>query len=361
MLMTLVLMMVPYWCFYSHNRITIQLVNDMRSTSGKISMVEDFNVPDLPVTSCTIFTVKSGGNVFFGGNEDEGGSRRNTRMWFVPASDETYGAAYFGFIDNLPGGDDIDGLAIGGINTEGLCFDANGVMPPVYIEPNADGLVMSGIIYWEVILRECATVKEVIQWHETHNMGGWWGNQVHWADASGDAVVISGCPDGELAFTRIESNYLVSTNFNLANTSHGYYPCQRYNLVTAKLDYYIKNGSVTLDNCRTTLYLVHSPATSRYIGTVYTTIYDLKARDIYLFIHGNYTTAVKINLIDVLEQGNHEYRISEDLLSSLPTITIPLSNPVHSTPAWGFIESSIAVAVYYWFVNSTRIRKKKDT
>jgi len=52
-------------------------------------------------------------------------------------------------------------------------------------------LVPSGLGYWEVILRKCATVEEVIQWYNEHNMGGWWYNQAHWADASRDAVVIS--------------------------------------------------------------------------------------------------------------------------------------------------------------------------
>ena len=59
------------------------------------------------------------------------------------------------------------------------------------------------------------------------------GGQIHYGDASGDVVVISVNPaTHKWAFTRKDSNYIVSTNFNLNTTSNGDYPCGRYDTAT---------------------------------------------------------------------------------------------------------------------------------
>jgi len=289
----------------------IQLENHTLVEKHKVS---GKNSSNFPISSCSVFTVEYNGSVFFGNNEDEGGSRKNTRVWFVPASDNrTYGCAYFGFYDNLPGGDDVDNLAIGGINAQGLCFDANGI-PLGYIDSNNPGPIRSGIRDWGAILSECVSVKEVIQWHYNHNMGGYWGNQVHWADATGDAVVIGPGYNGWLSFTRKVSTYLISTNFNLAgynlsdpDTS---YPCTRYSTVQTLLNIYLSNDDLTIDHMRDILESVHCPETSDYLGTVYSNIFDLKSRNIYLYILGDYNQVYNLNLDEELEKGEHEFRIT---------------------------------------------------
>ncbi|MHA2244730.1 MAG: carcinine hydrolase/isopenicillin-N N-acyltransferase family protein [Candidatus Hodarchaeales archaeon] len=274
------------------------------------------NGSNFPISSCSVFTVEYNGSVFFGNNEDEGGSRKNTRVWFIPASDNsTYGCAYFGFYDNLPGGNDIDNLAIGGINDQGLSFDANGIPKPyLHVRSNIDGPIRSGINDWEAILRECASVEEVIQWHKTHNMAGYWSNQLHWADATGDAVVIGPGDNEQLVFTRKVSDYLISTNFNLAgyNLSDPYtsYPCSRFTTVQSLLNTYLSTDDLTLGHMRDILESVHFSGTSEYLGTVYSNIFDLKSRDIYIYILGDYNQVYKLNLDEELEKGEHEMRIT---------------------------------------------------
>ena len=289
----------------------VQLENYTLVEKHKVSGKNSSNFPFL---SCSVFTVKSNDSVFFGNNEDETGSRKNSRVWFVPASDNsTYGCGYFGFYDNLPGGDDVDDLAIGGINTQGLCFDANGI-PLGYVNPNIAGPRRNEINDWEAILRECVSVKEVIQWHKNHNMGGYWGNQLHWADATGDAVVIGPGDNEQLAFTRKVSDYLISTNFNLAGYNISdpniYYPCSRYRIVQTRLNSYLLDNDFTIAHMRDILESVHFPRTSEYLGTVYSNIFDLESRDIYLYILGDYDQVYKLNLYEELEKGEHELRIT---------------------------------------------------
>jgi penicillin V acylase-like amidase (Ntn superfamily) len=66
----------------------------------------------LPIHACTIFVLTDTNRALFCNNEDW--SETKTRIWFLPAGDGYYGAAYVGF-DN--------GWAQGGLNTEGLAFD----------------------------------------------------------------------------------------------------------------------------------------------------------------------------------------------------------------------------------------------
>jgi choloylglycine hydrolase len=239
--------------------------------------------------------------------------------------ESNYVAVYFGFSDNLPGANDIDGLAIGGMNSQGLCFDANGVMPPVYVTPNQSGPTRSSISNWKVILRECDTVEEVIQWYLSHNMGGWWGDQIHWADATGDAVVISAGQNKQVAFTRKNSDYLISTNFNLNNYSHGSYPCARYSTVKDNLDYYMHRNEITEEVIQDILRIVHLEGTSSYIGTVYSYIFYPQTLDVVLYIQRDYEHPVRFNLHEELLRGEREVRILPDLHSSFysSSVTIP--------------------------------------
>ncbi len=341
----LISIILPFWVFisYDHN-LTVSFGNNRTLNNLNPTMIKDYPDFTSSVRSCTIFTVENGDSVFFGNNEDETGSRKNTEIWFDQAQGEnTYGCAYLGFADNAPGGNDIDGIAIGGINTQGLCFDANGVPPPVNVKQNADGPRRSGLYNWEFILKECASVEDVIQWYQTHNMEGWWGDQIHWADASGDAVVIGACFDQELAFTRKNSSYLVSTNFNLADFSHGYWPCSRYTTATTMLKDIIQEEGLSIKAVRDILKAVRIRQTSSYIGTVYSNIFDLKTRDIYLYIHGNYENVIKLNLESELAQGDHSYKMSE-----LTTDRSELTTIVEL--ALIFFTICVSTAYVVWFV-----------
>ncbi len=263
-------------------------------------------------TNCSIFTVKDDSSVFFGNNEDEGGDRIRTDMWFVPPDDDqSYGCVYVGFAENEPGGDDVDGIEIGGMNTEGLCFDGNEILPGEYVNPlEGTGQHYSYLTSRGLILRECATVAEVIQWYQTHNMEGTWWGQTHWADKTGDAVVVSPATDGSIAFTRINGSFLISTNFNVDHPGGTYYPCPRYIQITAMLEGYISIDNVSVESCAQILESVHVPEGYNYAGTVYSNVYDLKQQLIYLYIHGNYEEVVVLDLTTELAKGYHGYEIN---------------------------------------------------
>ncbi len=178
------------------------------------------------LSGCTVFTVSKGDRVFFGGNDDY--VNPDSYYWVDPGGARGYGAIWVGPPDNVQQG----------VNEEGLAYDANG-LPRVDVNPHLELAPVSGGYsnYPLKILHECATVEEVITWVNTHQWHTYMHDQMQFADASGDAVIISAGADGEVVFTRKPQGdgYLVSTNFNVANPKNGYYPCQRYETATERL------------------------------------------------------------------------------------------------------------------------------
>jgi len=320
-------------------------------------------------SNCSIFTVKDKDFVYFGNNEDEGGNRRRTDMWFVPSDDsQYYGCVYVGFAENEPGGDDVDGIEIGGMNTEGLCFDGNGIFPGEVVNPVEEyGSPMSYLTCRGQVLRECATVFEVVQWYQSHNLGGTWWGQTHWADKTGDAVVVSPATDGGIAFTRITGDYLISTNFNVDHPQGQYYPCWRYSTITAYLEYITTANKVNVENCAHILDLVHAPPGSTYPGTVYSNVFDLKQQLIYLYIHGDYDNVVLLNLTEELAKNYHGYIIN-DLADSSPEELYTDSNlwpiePKMSTSSLSILLTLVTIPIVvflgYWVFTIRQIKKAK--
>ena len=168
---------------------------------------------------CTVLTVSKGERVFFGGNDDY--VNPDSYYWVDPGTWSDYGAIRIGTPDNVQQG----------VNEKGLAYDANG-LPPGNVNPHSERIPVAGGFgsYPIQILHKCATVEEVIAWVKAHRWHSYMHDQDQFADASGDGVIISPGPDGELIFTRKPAgdSFLVSTNFNVANPSHGYGQDSRY-------------------------------------------------------------------------------------------------------------------------------------
>lgn len=249
--------------------------------------------------SCTIFTVSLGDTVLFGNNED--GDLTGTYIWMSPAQEiatslgtiTTHGAMALGYNYNDHGA---DGYAQGGMNDQGLCADGN-ALPRVSLNPHPEK--ESPFTYLiEQVLWTCSTVNETLEWFESHNMGSQWSCQIHFADASGDAMVAS-VLDGEFTYTRKGSaKFLVSTNFNLANTSNAFtYPCWRHDTAMSMLEELTSEGELTVEAVRDILDAVHEEGE---FGTKYSNIFDLVNREVYLYHDHDFESVVRLNLDEEL-------------------------------------------------------------
>ncbi|MBI9067602.1 MAG: serine hydrolase [Salinivirgaceae bacterium] len=251
----------------------------------KSKIVDDSN---LVPGSCTIFSVAVGNKILFGNNEDY--KDIPLYYWVRPSTNQTYGGVYFGF-ENLS--------AQGGINEKGLVFDYNG-LPSQNLNSHPD-LPSRGAIMTR-IQQSCATVEEAITVAKSYNWGGTLTYQIHLADATGDAVVISAGPDGELAFTRKADgiNYLLSTNFNLANTDNSFedsYPCWRYIRADQKLKEIKNESDLDVNHIRYILDAAHIE--SGLGNTLYSYICDLVNGKIYLYYWHQFE---EVAILDVAEE-----------------------------------------------------------
>ena len=220
------------------------------------------------------------GLVLAGNNEDF--IDPNTSVWFLPPEPGKHGRVYFGFGVGLPQG---------GMNDQGLCMDGNGLpMISMNAYPSRER------VYYEALLElllECQNVSDVIDWFNSHYLGSTWSCQLHFADANGDAIVVS-VADREFTFTnKSYSHYLVSTNFNLANYNNGWWPCGRYNTATQMLAQITSEEDLTVDACRDVLDAVHQDGT---YATKYSNIFDPINLKIHLYYDRNFNERVSLNL-----------------------------------------------------------------
>lgn len=240
-------------------------------------------------SGCTVFTVSKGEQVFFGGNDDW--TEPDSFYWVDPGDGENYGAIWIGTPDNVQQG----------VNEKGLAYDGNS-LPRVDTNPHPEREQVSGgyTSYPIHILHECATVEEVIEWVNTHQWRSYMHDQMQFADASGDAVIISAGADAEVVFTRKPSGngYLVSTNFNVANPANGYgYPCWRYDTATERLSELVnQEGELTVQDATAVLDAVHVERGTSW--TIESLIADLPNRRVYLYSYHQFDKPLELNVAE---------------------------------------------------------------
>jgi hypothetical protein len=238
------------------------------------------------LSGCTIFTISKDNQVFFGGNDDY--IEPDSYYWVDSGDDQHYGAIWIGQPDNVQQG----------VNVHGLAYDANG-LPRVDVNPHNERLPVEGgySSYPIHILQECATVEEVINWIKTHRWHSYMHDQLQFADSTGDAVVISAGTDGELVFTRKPqgNGFLVSTNFNIAQSSNGDYPCWRYDRAQELLSQLVKEeGQLTAADMSGVLDAVHLEGVQSW--TIESLLADLSNGLVYIYYFHQFDKPIVLNV-----------------------------------------------------------------
>lgn len=242
-------------------------------------------------SGCTVITFSKDSIVFFGGNDDY--INPDSYFWVEKSDSSGYGVVWIGTPDNPQQG----------INEKGLAYDSNG-LPKYEVNPHTERIPVTGRYYHNYIIQimhECSTVKEVIDWVNSHQRFPYMHDQLHFADKSGDAVIVSAGKDGEMVFTRkaTGNGFLVSTNFNVANPSNGFgYPCFRFDTANVILGQLIdREDPVNYKDITNVMDAVHQEASSWTISTL---VADLVNGVIYLYLFYQYDNPVILNVKDEL-------------------------------------------------------------
>jgi hypothetical protein len=232
-------------------------------------------------SGCSIITISKGDSVFFGGNDDY--INPDSYYWVEPGDSSKYGVIWIGTPDNPQQG----------VNEKGLAYDSNGL--PRVANP------VKGEYYHHYIMQimhECSRVEEVIRWANLHQHYPYMHDQLHFADATGDAVIISAGEDGEMVFTRKPpgDGFLVSTNFNVANHSNSFgYPCWRYDKAHELLGPLLETKDpLTIRDATAIMDAVHMEKGSSW--TIETMVADLVHGVVYIYYFFQYDRPVVLNV-----------------------------------------------------------------
>jgi hypothetical protein len=238
-------------------------------------------------SGCTVITISKGDSVYFGGNDDY--IEPDSYYWVQPGDSSRYGVIWIGTPDNPQQG----------MNEKYLAYDANG-LPRVDVNPHTEKIPVPGQYhnYIMQIMHECSTVKEVISWAQVHQRPPYMHDQLHFADATGDAVIISAGEDGEIVFTRKTpgDGFLVSTNFNVANPSNGFnYPCWRYDRAGELMEQLIdRDEPLDYRDLTNVMDAVHEEEAASW--TLETMVADLVNGLVYIYYFYQYDRPVVLNV-----------------------------------------------------------------
>ncbi|MHA2231587.1 MAG: hypothetical protein ACXAB4_03760 [Candidatus Hodarchaeales archaeon] len=292
------------------------------------------------VTACTIFTASDGQTVLFGGNEDNKEAFQ-WRIGFFPARNGKYGTVLLGWRISTNTIDLFNPMA--GLNDQGLAIDLNEVpYTPLALDPEREDYQGSLWLKW---LDECATVAEVKESLNSFNMLFLeeHPDQIHIADKTGDAMVVGLDLNGEAYMTNKTGNYLVSTNFNLAQVPGELRNGWRYEKATTALDHIDQNGILSVDGCRNIL-----KETALYPG--YSFIVNLTNGLIYLYSHNDFNRVAVLDIQAELAKGAHSYAIETLVTQETGKIREPILNSVILSVfiVLGIISLSSAICFLKW-------------
>lgn len=228
---------------------------------------------------CTAFCSTGRGLTLAGNNEDY--SDPATKIWFVPGEKGRYGRVYVGFGNLFPQG---------GMNERGLFFDGFAA-PRVPAAGSAGKEVYAGNLA-DRAMAECATAGEVAALFEKYDRSFLEGGILFFADASGDVAIIE--PDAILR----RKGRAVQTNFHQSRVKPAEIRCERFKIATRMLEEAGENISVDL--FRRILAATHAEGAN---PTLYSNIYDLQRRVMYLYHFHNFENAVRIDLAAELKKG----------------------------------------------------------
>jgi hypothetical protein len=244
------------------------LVSLFSFTEGETSSEAFFDA------GCTVIYGTDEYNSFGGNNEDY--TNPHTRIWFIPAKHGLYGRAFVGF-DN--------GWGQGGVNTEGLAYDwVAGFQDQWDPDPSLRMVVGNPS---ERMLESCATVDEAIEFFRTHLEPGFGRARILVVDKTGASAII-GARDGNLHVERSNES-----------RGFGYGRATLETLLADKPEATVESGVDILQACL---------QKGRY-ATRYSSVFDLKSGDIFLYRFPGSAEGTRLNLEAELEKGAHYYDI----------------------------------------------------
>lgn len=296
----------------------------------------------IPAMACTIFTTEmEDGTVLVGNNEDYLYSIGNSMVVTAPGEGD-YGRICFYNMTYVQGG----------MNEHGLFYD--GASCPSSEVPYYSDREDLGYNLGNVVLEKCTSVEEVEKFFENYNIPDGFCDHLMFTDSTGASAVFEWV-EGELHIIHKgqDENYQVISNYWLTDPSLGGYPCDRYNTVVDLL----QNQSPSIESCAA----IFDSTKQNWGdgGTLYSNIYDLSHKEIYVFNRGRMDQACKIDIEETFKSMQAGAQVSKDLseltYSNLSNENLQETDSNTMPESDGDIETSVAAPVkssfnYNWML-----------
>ena len=244
-----------------------------------------------PAIPCSAFVVVGDGRILFANNEDF--FDPDTYVWFVPAKDGRHGAMYLGYGNGFPQG---------GMNDAGLAFDGFATEPnPMKAQDGKEAYHSNTSLLAEV-METCSTVDDVVAFFERIDLRPILTRaMLFYADANGDAVIVEGD-----VILRKSGDVQAVTNFYQSECEDPMAACPRYAAAMRVLE---QRKRTSVELCEKAL----SAAAQRgdRVATLYSNVFDLKARTARLYLFHDYDNAVELDLAEELAKGERKLKLPE--------------------------------------------------
>lgn len=248
-----------------------------------------FLTPQIGV-SCTMYKTTIKGKTIVGNNEDW--VSPNSQFWFEAPAENRLGVMYMGLLNNF---------AQGAINEAGLMFDgfANPYLPVVNTAGKENIYIGDAI---RKIMQTMRSAEEVKEYLEKVNLSSLTNSMVVFVDQSGTYLIVEG------------DELIVGEEPEKAFSNFYYSQIESEKEVT--LDYF-QNGQdfqkrtkqkSSLNYCGE---VMKSYSVSGLTATQYSTIYDLNALKIRVYLYHDYAQFVDLDLRTELAKGDHKQMIPD--------------------------------------------------
>lgn len=237
--------------------------------------------------ACSMYKITKDGRTFVGNNEDF--LSPNNQFWFEVAGDKDFGVMYMGLLNNF---------AQGAINEAGLVFDgfAEPELPITNTEGKTKIFIGKAI---KNIMQTMSTVEEVKSYLETINLSSLSSSMLVFVDKSGKYLIVEGDilvigEESEKSF----SNFYYSQIESVEDVTLPWFQVGQEFLNNTK-------GKATLDYCSSVMKSLNQESPDLF-STQFSTVYDLTSLKIRVYLYGDFTEYVELDLKKELKKGNHK-------------------------------------------------------
>lgn len=241
--------------------------------------------------ACTLYKITKQGKTIVGNNEDY--LSANNQFWFESSTSDQFGVMYMGQLNNF---------AQGAINEKGLMFD--GFYAPYLAINNTKGKAKIPIgKAIRQVMQTMQSVKEVKAYLNTIDLSSLTNSMLVFVDKTGAYLIVEGDElivgkESEKSF----SNFYYSQTKDIKSVALAYFQKGQQYIDGAQ-------SKATLDFCGQAM--DNFAQKGNLIATQYSTIYDLDALKIRVYLFNDFTQFIEIDLMQELQKGNHKTMIAD--------------------------------------------------